>query len=220
MLQVTSMNGLNQNLISLVLDAGIVVKIILFFLLSLSVISWAIIIAKFLILKKSNADNKRFLNLFWKEKNFKNIHNFTSEYPSSPLARMFDAGFTEHLNFKIKSPPEENIIGALRKEAGMELARLEKSIPFLATVGNTSPFIGLFGTVWGIMNAFVGIGSSGTATLATVAPGIAEALIATAMGLFVAIPAVIFYNHYTNKTYFMSQQMDHFEIDFLNAMRR
>ncbi|HLD73838.1 MAG TPA: protein TolQ [Bdellovibrionota bacterium] len=214
------MNETHQNILSLVLDAGIIVKIILFFLLSLSVISWAVIIAKYLILKKSQKDNKRFLNLFWKEKDFKNIHNFTSEYPNSPLAKMFDAGFTEHLHFKTKSPPEENIIGALRKEAGMESARLEKGIAFLATIGNTSPFIGLFGTVWGIMNAFVGIGSTGTATLTTVAPGIAEALIATAMGLFVAIPAVIFYNHYTNKTYFISQQMDHFEIDFLNAMRR
>ncbi len=214
------MNEINQNLMGLILDAGIVVKAILFFLLALSTISWAIIIAKYIILKKANRENKSFLNLFWKEKNFQNIHNFTHDYPASSLAKMFDAGFTEHLGFKTKSAPEENLVGALRKEAGMELARLEKSVAFLATIGNISPFIGLFGTVWGIMNAFVGIGAKGTATLTTVAPGIAEALIATAMGLFVAIPAVIFYNHYTNKTYFMSQQMDHFEIDFLNAMRR
>ena len=214
------MVGTHGNIFQLIVQAGPVVKVVLSLLISMSIVSWTIVLGKYFILKNAEKQGDEFLEFFWQEKKFEKIHELASTYDATPLARMFESGYREMLSFKTKPVIEESIVGCLRKEADMEMARLEKSVSFLATIGNTAPFIGLFGTVWGIMDAFRNIGVQGSASLATVAPGIAEALIATACGLFVAIPAVIFYNHYVNKVDFFLKQMDHFEIDFLNATRR
>jgi len=205
--------------LSLFFHAGWVVKSVLLILFILSVISWAVIFGKYFVLKKAQSHNHQFFKFFLAEKDFNKISSRLSHFNGAPLAHLFKAGFSEISAFK-NNPPENNIMGAIRKESGLQLLNLEKSIPFLATIGSTAPFIGLFGTVWGIYDSFQRIGLQKTASLATVAPGIAEALIATAAGLFVAIPAVMFFNHYNNKIQNISQQMDHFEIDFLNAHRR
>lgn len=209
----------SSNFLSLFFHAGWVVRGVLLILVTLSVISWSLILQKFFLLKKAQKLNSQFFKNFLAEKDFKNITTSLPHFDKAPLAHLFRAGYRELQAFK-NNPPENNIIGAIRKESGLQLSNLEKSIPFLATIGSTSPFIGLFGTVWGIYDSFQTIGMQKSAALATVAPGIAESLIATAAGLFVAIPAVMFFNHYNNKIHSIAQQMDHFEIDFLNAHRR
>ncbi|GAM08540.1 protein TolQ [Geobacter sp. OR-1] len=213
---------------------GLVVKLVLFILLYFSVVSWAIIFYKLLQVYKANNESNRFMDFFWKTKKFESINSQLDRYANSPLTVLFSEGYSELKKLmeqgETSHAPEsgvstdlggiDNIARALRRATTSEITRLEKYLTFLATTGSTAPFIGLFGTVWGIMTAFKGIGETGSASLAVVAPGIAEALIATAIGLVAAIPAVMGYNHFQNKIKVLIGEMDNFSTEFLNIVQR
>jgi len=212
---------------------GLVVKIVLMILLYFSVVSWTIIFFKLLQVYRANSESERFLEFFWKTKRFDLINAQLDRFANSPLSVMFNEGYGELKKLMEKGEhPEEsngistdlggidNIARALRRATTSEITRLEKYLTFLATTGATAPFIGLFGTVWGIMTAFKGIGETGSASLAVVAPGIAEALIATAIGLVAAIPAVMGYNHFQHKIKVVIAEMDSFSTEFLNIVQR
>ena len=193
---------MNISLIEMMLHAGLVVKAVMIALFIFSVVSWSIIIMKQLNFKRSKNNSEDFLDRFWESKTLNEAYESAQEYTHSPDATM------------------DNVKRAIRKAMIMELDRLGRSLPFLATTGSATPFIGLFGTVWGIMTSFHNIGLRGSASLAVVAPGISEALVATAAGLAVAIPAVIFYNFYSNRLAEIDSDMDHFSTDFLNLVER
>jgi biopolymer transport protein TolQ len=219
--------------ITLVRNSGPVAKMILAMLLVFSVISWAIILLKYIQIRKAARESAQFLRFFWESRSLEDVQRQAKNLAASPIAEAFLAGYTELLRYR-KSRPEsgpavaagmeftgvENIKRTLRQAMSSELAKLERAVPFLATVGNTSPFIGLFGTVWGIMDSFRNIGEVGSASLAVVAPGISEALITTAMGLFAAIPAVIFYNFFSTRIRFLEVELDNFSAEFLNILDR
>ena len=217
---------------ALILGAGLIVKLVLILLGFFSVVSWGIIFLKFYQINRANSESDRFMDFFWKSKRFDTIASQVDRFANSPLTVLFNEGYGE-----LKKVVEgngasegsalstdlggvENVSRALRRATNSEITRLEKYLTFLATTGSTSPFIGLFGTVWGIMTAFEGIGKTGSASLAVVAPGIAEALIATAIGLVAAIPAVMAYNHFQNKIRVLIKEMDNFSTEFLNIVQR
>jgi len=219
--------------LELLAGTGLVVKLVLFVLIYFSVVSWAIIFYKLLQVYRANSDSERFLDFFWKTKRFDAINSQLDRFGNSPLSVLFNEGYTELKRVmesgEAKKDPDvistdlggiENISRALRRATTSEITRLEKYTTFLATTGSTAPFIGLFGTVWGIKDAFTSIGLSGSASLAVVAPGIAEALIATAIGLVAAIPAVVGYNHFQHKIKVLIAEMDNFSTEFLNIVQR
>lgn len=211
----------------MVIGAGPMVKLVLLVLLAFSVISWAIIIYKLLLLRKIGKESAEFSTLFWDKRQFPQVYAVSKGFTRSPLASLFNAVYAE-LAASHKAPDKprlskddiERLQRVLKKAINTETARLEYAVPFLATSGNTAPFIGLFGTVWGIMSAFRNIGAKGAANLATVAPGISEALVATAMGLAVAIPAVMGYNHILSKMNAISAEMDGFAADLINIIEK
>jgi biopolymer transport protein TolQ len=214
-------------------STGLVVKLVLMVLLYFSVVSWGIIFYKLLQVYRANNASERFLELFYKAKSFDAISSQLDRFDNSPLAVLFQDGHDElkKLQAKVEDKADPNVITtdlggvdniarSLRRATTSEITRLEKYLTFLATTGATAPFIGLFGTVWGIMSAFEKIGQSGSASLAVVAPGIAEALIATAIGLVAAIPAVMGYNHFQHKIKVLISEMDSFSTEFLNIVQR
>jgi biopolymer transport protein TolQ len=214
-------------------STGLVVKLVLILLLYFSVVSWGIIFYKLLQVYRARGASERFLELFFKAKNFETISAQVDRFENSPLTVLFQEGFDELKKLQKRGDEKvdptvistdlggvENIARALRRATTTEITRLEKYLTFLATTGSTAPFIGLFGTVWGIMTAFQNIGQSGSASLAVVAPGIAEALIATAIGLVAAIPAVMGYNHFQQKIRVLVSEMDSFSTEFLNIVQR
>jgi biopolymer transport protein TolQ len=218
--------------VALILGAGLVVKFVIILLLFFSVVSWAIILFKLFQVHRANSESDRFMDFFWKSKSFDAIAAQVDRFANSPLTVLFNEGYGE-LKKVVEGDGSsqgsslstdlggvENVSRALRRATNSEITRLEKYLTFLATTGSTSPFIGLFGTVWGIMTAFEGIGKTGSASLAVVAPGIAEALIATAIGLVAAIPAVMAYNHFQNKIRVLIKEMDSFSTEFLNIVPR
>lgn len=218
---------------SLFAGTGIVVKLVLFVLIYFSVVSWAIIFYKFIQVQKANKESERFLAFFWQTKRFDAVHGQIDRFANSPLSILFTEAYNElkKLGEKVEEKNDPNVIStelggvdniarALRRATTSEITRLEKYLTFLATTGSTAPFIGLFGTVWGIMTAFKGIGETGSASLAVVAPGIAEALVATAIGLVAAIPAVMGYNHFQNKLKVLIAEMDNFSTELLNIVQR
>jgi biopolymer transport protein TolQ len=219
--------------VALLTNAGIVVKLVLILLGLFSVFSWAIILFKFFQIHRANSESERFMDFFWKSKRFDAIASQVDRFVNSPLTVLFNEGYgelkkvvengdgkTDNSSLSTDLGGVENVSRALRRATNSEITRLEKYTTFLATTGSTSPFIGLFGTVWGIMTAFEGIGRTGSASLAVVAPGIAEALIATAIGLVAAIPAVMAYNHFQHKIRVLIKEMDSFSTEFLNIVQR
>jgi biopolymer transport protein TolQ len=216
-----------MNIINLITDASLVVQLILMILIFFSVFSWAIILYKRKALRSSAAHSRRFLNAFHKSKNLTDVNDAARKYKASPMAAIFQAGFKE-LGYWTKSgqnaplTPErvETLMRALHKTSNQEIARMERMMSFLATTGSVTPFIGLFGTVWGIMDAFFKIGVVRSASLTTVAPGIAEALIATAVGLFAAIPAVIAYNYFLGRIKDVITDMEDFSYEFVSIAER
>jgi biopolymer transport protein TolQ len=218
--------------LELILGAGPVVKAVLLVLLYFSVVSWAIILLKLRVVHRATRDSERFLDFFWAKKRFDLIGQGLKDYAYSPLTVLFREGYQELIksqrgtegdeagNFTTDLSGAENVARALRRATTSETQRLEKFLTFLATTGSTAPFIGLFGTVWGIMDSFHGIGKTGSASLAVVAPGISEALVATAIGLVAAIPAVVGYNHFVNKVNILTGEMDNFSQEFLNIVQR
>ncbi len=217
-----------MNIVKLVTDASLVVQLILLLLVFFSVVSWAIIIFKRRALKSAAAHSRKFLESFHRSKNLSDVSEAARRYKASPLSALFQAGFKE-LAYQTKSPGNgavpgrdrlESLNRALTKASNAEVTRLEKMMFFLATTGSVSPFIGLFGTVWGIMGSFLNIGIQRSASLVTVAPGIAEALIATAVGLFAAIPAVIGYNYFLGRIKDVVAEMEDFSLEFLSIAER
>jgi biopolymer transport protein TolQ len=206
---------------------------VLLLLVVFSVISWGIILVKYLAIRQAQRSSAVFLETFWQSKRLDEIFQKSEELSNSPLAQVFRAGYQELVKVKQREQKEksdvekgmsfggvENVERALRRAATTEMTELERLVPFLATVGSTSPFIGLFGTVIGIMKSFAEIGAKGSANLATVAPGIAEALIATAAGLLAAIPAVIAFNYFGSRIKVLGAEMENFSADFMNIVRR
>jgi biopolymer transport protein TolQ len=197
------------NIIEMVGNAGLVVQFVLLLLLFFSVTSWAIILIKIRYFGKAFKESGYFTEFFWKSRDLSNAFvkgSPPSESDGQPLGSRFAA--------------TDNVKRALRRAINTEMTRVTQMVPFLATTGNTPPFIGLFGTVWGIMGSFHGIGLKGSANLAVVAPGISEALVATAAGLAVAIPAVIAFNHFTQKVRILESELQSFSADFLNIIER
>ncbi len=220
------MNGMLQNgVFDLISQSGPVAKMVLLILLGASVFSWALIFAKLRLLRKAAWENSEFLNLFWNSRSMDDVVAKAERLECSPVARIFRNG-TRELRKIQESPGSlggsgvENIERALSRAANAEVADLERNVSWLATTASSTPFIGLFGTVWGIMNSFQSIGASGAANLAIVAPGISEALITTATGIAAAVPAVIAYNLIVVKIRRISIDMDCFAQDFLNIIQR
>jgi len=215
-------------------DAGAVVKFVMLLLLFFSITSWAIVFIKFRYIRKAFKESADFTDIFWQCRNLADAFSKAKALRSSPLARIFITAYMEMARSdtkdikKTQMKKAENtyfqVIGSvkrtLNRSINVEVRRLVQLVPFLATAGNTAPFIGLFGTVWGIMNTFQGIGLSGSASLAVVAPGISEALIATAAGLAVAIPSVIAYNYFTDRIRVLDSELQSFSSDLLNIMER
>lgn len=219
------------SLLGMILDAGLMVKFVLLILLVLSIISWTIIFLKFRYYRKISLENEAFDSDYQRSNKLSELFPASKKYSFSTNAEVFRVGYTELTKInkisKDTSRGEEislssldNVQRALNRASNTEMTKLESALGFLATTGSASPFIGLFGTVWGIMETFKAIGARGSATLAVVAPGISEALIATAAGLAAAIPAVIFYNYFLNKSKVMVQEMDNFADEFLNIVER
>jgi biopolymer transport protein TolQ len=201
---------MNDSVLSLILHAGYIVKGVLCILLFFSVVSWAIIFFKQRYFSKAQKESEQFLRLYRANKDPRNLYKATRSLSLSPISNVFKAVYADEA-----SKDRSEIKRLLRRYETQESVKLEKYLNFLATTGSTTPFIGLFGTVWGIMNSFHGIGSAGSASLAIVAPGIAEALIATAVGLAAAIPAVIAYNYYLSMSRKMIIDMEDFSEDLL-----
>jgi biopolymer transport protein TolQ len=231
---------INQNeILSMVFNAGAMVKFVLFLLLAFSILSWAIIFMKYRIIHRARKETNLFQEIFWKSKSLAVAYNESKDLHYSPVAEVFRVGYQELGRlYKMQQETEEttkresadlmstsvvhfeNIRRALRAAMNSQVTRLGYALTFLATTGNTAPFIGLFGTVWGIMNSFHNIGIRGGASLAVVAPGISEALIATAAGLAAAIPSVIGYNYFSNQVRVLESEMNNFSSDFLNIIER
>lgn len=226
------------NLLNMILDAGPMVQFVLVLLIFFSVISWAIILVKYKMIRKTKKENDMFLDIYMRSNKMSIIFPESKKFRHSTIAEVFRAGYTElgkiarmrdaqsvaHSAddglWSLEMRGLDNVERALNRACDNETSKLESALGFLATTGSASPFIGLFGTVWGIMNAFRGIGIKGSATLAVVAPGISEALIATAAGLAAAIPAVVFYNYYLNRIKSISVETDSFASEFLNIIER
>ncbi|WP_457575558.1 protein TolQ [Desulfomarina sp.] len=220
----------------MVLHAGPVGQLVMLTLLIFSIVSWTIVITKARLFKKVRLDSEDFLETFWSSANLSEALVAAEDFDYSPEAEVFITGFNELQKInKIRSKKEtgtsgesldmqlatmDNLKRAVRKAESRKMNSLGKNLPFLATTGSATPFIGLFGTVWGIMVSFHDIGQRGSASLAVVAPGISEALVATAAGLAVAIPAVIFYNHFSNQLDYIQSEIDDFTTDFLNLVER
>ena len=219
----------SDGILSLLLDADIIVQSVLFLLAGMSVICWMIIIKKIRRIWSAQASTKKFLDTFWdRNQKIENVFATIEEYENSPVAKVFSKGYTELAKIqrsKTQNPNsaldvESNIERAMRRAAADERTGLESMVIFLATTGSTGPFIGLFGTVWGILRAFQKIGETGQASIQTVGPDIAHALIATAVGLAAAIPAVVAYNFINRKIRVLVQEMDNFSSDFINIVKR
>lgn len=202
---------MQDSAIQLILQAGFVVKGVLLILLFFSVVSWAIIFYKQRYFSKANKESEHFLQAYQSSRQPNEIYQSTRSLMISPIANLFRSVYTDEMH---KGKAETKRI--LKRYGALESAKLEKYLNFLATTGSTTPFIGLFGTIWGIMNSFRSIGAAGAASLTVVAPGIAESLIATAAGLAAAIPAVIAYNYYLSMARRMIIDMEDFSEELLD----
>jgi biopolymer transport protein TolQ len=229
--------GQKLDIWTLVLQSRGAVLFVLLLLVLFSLMSWYVIVYKIMVLRRARIETVAFLDTFWNSKRLDAIYQASNEKLNSPVAQMFKAGYVELSKLKTQSNANgpggyrdgsnetqlgdlENIERALKRAQNTETTQLERLIPFLATTGSTAPFVGLFGTVWGIMTSFVEIGAKGNASLNTVAPGIAEALIATAIGLVAAIPAVVAYNFFNDRIKVLVSDMEGFSNDFLNIVKR
>jgi len=230
----TSTQAAAGGVVELVAQASPISLAVLVILLLFSVVAWAIIAAKLTAFRKVDRQTAQFIQVFRTSAKFSDVQSVCGSLAQSPLVGMFQAGYAE-LNAQLRQAPAGSpgtaaprptlkslaaVDRALLRASSAEVNKLEKSVTFLATTASITPFIGLFGTVWGIMSAFSNIGAQGSTDLAVVAPGIAEALIATAAGLFAAIPAVYFYNHLTTKVKVYATEMDDFALEFLNISER
>jgi biopolymer transport protein TolQ len=205
---------------SLIETSGLVAKTVLVVLLVFSVASWAIIFSKWGMFRRARAQSNRFIRMFRKSERLQDVAAVAEQFKPSPLIAVFDGAYAELR----KQAPQPIRVASLQRAVQIasseELTRLESRLPWLATTGAVTPFIGLFGTVWGIIDAFHGLGTAGAATLRAVAPGVSEALITTAAGLFAAIPAVIAYNMFTQYIREFGSRMDDFGLELINEVER
>jgi biopolymer transport protein TolQ len=222
------------DIVSLMLHASDVAKAVLVLLMLMSLVSWYVIGTKSLYLSRAAGRSNRFLDAFWKTSRLDDVWKLSEEMGPSPISEVFRAGYVELAKLRRRRNEQgadtaavethlgdiESIERALSRARTTATTDMENKVPFLATTASAAPFIGLFGTVWGIMNSFRNIGLKGAANLATVAPGIAEALVATAIGLVAAIPAVMAYNYLSRRIRVISSEMETFANDFLNIIRR
>tara|TARA_B100000989_G_scaffold298386_1_gene287440 strand:- start:3965 stop:4642 length:678 start_codon:yes stop_codon:yes gene_type:complete len=211
-------SSIDFSLMSLFLRADIVVKSVIIILIVSSIYSWAIIIEKFKLFKKINESTRDFEEKFWRSKSAESFYNNLPSNIDDPMSNVFKKTMQVVLKSRSRSNLSEKLNGLLESNIETEVTTLEKNFSFLATVGSTAPFIGLFGTVWGIMNSFQSIAVSRNTSLAIVAPGIAEALFATALGLLAAIPAVIAYNRFNSDSKKYSQRLENFATRFLSII--
>ena len=231
--------ALGGNVVGLVSRSTLVAKFVLIVLIIFSITSWGIILYKLWAFRRIGRQTSKFLEVFRRSAKFSEVQAVCPSLNDSPLVGIFQAGYAE-LNTQLRQtssaaapaanpgpgagrPMLKSLAGidrALLRASAVEVNKLERRVPFLATTASITPFIGLFGTVWGIMGAFEGIGQSGSTSLGVVAPGIAEALIATAAGLFAAIPAVYFYNLLTQRVKLFASEMDDFSLEFMNIAER
>ena len=226
-----------QGIWELVMGAGPMVKFVMLVLVGFSVISWAIIALKYLQVRAARNYNEKFMEIFWGGSSLEAISRDTRTLRRSPLAQLFQAAYQELSKSKRRGRDNpgaveegekvvpnlggvESVERAMRRATGHQMSRLERYTSFLATTGSTAPFVGLFGTVWGIMNSFRHISTLGKVGMDVVAPGISEALVATAFGLAAAIPAVVAYNYFTAHTRGIGAEMDNFSQDLLNIIQR
>jgi biopolymer transport protein TolQ len=230
------------DIVNMIRNAGPVVQFVMLLLLFFSIMSWAIILIKYRYIRRAYKESHQFTDFFWKSRDLSNAFAKAKQLPGSPVARIFRIGYVElkklsqsaasanpvvnqpagskNMSLDARFTGTDNIKRALRRAITTEMTRMSQMVPFLATTGNTAPFIGLFGTVWGIMHSFAGIGQRGSANLAVVAPGISEALVATAAGLAAAIPAVIAFNFFMSKISVVESELQSFSADFLNIIER
>ncbi len=214
-------------------SASFMVQFVLLLLLFFSVTSWAIILIKFFYLRKAFKESDDFTEIFWESRDLSVAYKEAKNMDGSPLARVFSIGYMELKKHRQNEPGTaqtgnysledrfsgiNNVQRSLRRAINTEVTRMAQMVPFLATAGNTTPFIGLFGTVWGIMESFHGIGTTGSVSLAVVVPGISGALVTTAAGLAVAIPSVIFFNYFMQRIRIMETELHSFSADFLNII--
>lgn len=223
----------NANIVQLFLSAGWTAKAVLLILGLFSLGSWAVIVGKLWSFSRADAHSGRFVNHFRKSRKFADVLGVCDQYPSSPLVGLFRAGYAE-LDAQVKAgrdvaPADSGrlfvkslpaIERALERAAGVESNRLTRRLPFLATTASATPFIGLFGTVWGILGSFRAIGLTGSTSIVTVAPGIAEALVNTAAGLVAAVPALIAYNYFNGRVRVIRSEMRDFALEFMNLAER
>lgn len=224
-----------ESLVTMVTGSGPVVQAVLYILILFSVFSWGIIFYKLRQIRVARRQSTRFSEIFWDTKNLTTIHSASQELKLSPIAHVFRAGYQELVRLtRAKRPANagegaldstelggiENVERAMKRAINQEITRLERALTFLATTASATPFIGLFGTVWGIMTAFRGLSVTQSSSIQAVAPGIAEALIATATGLVAAIPAVVAYNHFARQIRVLSADMENFSSEFLNIAER
>jgi len=220
-----------DDVLSLVFTGNWLAMLLLLVLLVMSISSWAIIVTKWLQFRATTAENRHFHSVFLRDQPLSNLFNLAQKFPSSPLARMFDVSYREINAFRSQVDKDlankdarerlmQNLTRSLERVYNQQNLKLEQRLPFLAVVSSSAPYIGLFGTVLGIIDAFAGIGMTGVTSLSVVAPGISEALVATAGGLMAAIPALIAYNMFRNRMRVLNMQMKNFALDVNNRMER
>jgi biopolymer transport protein TolQ len=220
------------SIVELLARSSVIAKIVLVTLAMMSIASWGVILYKLFVFSRSERQSKSFLDVFRRSNKFSEVQAVCQSLAASPLVGLFQAGYaeltaqlrqapSEQSNGPVPSPrPAPSVDRALMRASVIEVNKLERRVPFLATTASIAPFVGLFGTVWGIMEAFLGIGASGSTSIDAVAPGIAEALINTAAGLAAAIPAVVAYNYLSNRVRLSASEMDDFAMEFLNIAER
>ncbi|HKF22972.1 MAG TPA: MotA/TolQ/ExbB proton channel family protein [Candidatus Angelobacter sp.] len=210
--------AIGGEIVTLIRQTGLVAQVVLLILLVFSIVSWSIILTKWGALRRARTQSGRFLRAFRRAQRLQDVAAISDQFKPSPLVPVFENAYDE-----FRRQGEQNLPAVQRAAqiaASEELTRLERRLPWLATTGAVAPFIGLFGTVWGIIDAFYGLGDAGAATLRAVAPGISEALITTAAGLAAAIPAVIAYNAFTHSMREFGSRMDDFSLELLNLIER
>jgi len=228
MLQVAMVQAQGVNLWEVVLHSGMVAKVVLLVLAVFSVVSWVVIFQKAALLSRSRGVTERFRSVFRRATDWRELKASSSDFSASPLMGLFTAGYSEvtyqlrpvHPGAKVQIKSMEAVERSLQRASVVEMGRMEGYLGILATIAAVSPFIGLFGTVWGIIDAFRGIGATGNASLATVAPGISEALVATAIGLVAAIPALMAYNFFQGQLKQWQTELDDFSLEFISLAER
>ena len=216
--QAVGLSSTDFSIIKLFLRADIIVKSVIIILIACSIYSWAIIFDKYKLFKKINKSSEEFEERFWKSKSAETFFNNLPSNIDDPMAKVFKTSMQSVMKVRSKSNLTERLTSTLESNIEKQMSIIEKNYTFLATVGSTAPFIGLFGTVWGIMNSFQSIAISRNTSLAIVAPGIAEALFATALGLLAAIPAVVAYNKFSNDSRKYFQKLENFSKRFISII--